>query len=182
MDYLQTSVNRFRTKRKTKPLDLPLSAILNRTLHHSWRVNHEQVQEMLNYAREFTKEKTGIRASDMPMKLQQEIILAFKEDLIEKLRTPKIGISTMCELLTLCDAPENSDIKSSLLDILFSGHIRSFIDSILATLRPVDNLQRIQPLSNEEVDVYVYGKPFKKIRTTVTIANSLLVEKKISDS
>lgn len=108
---------------------------------------------MIQYAREFAQAKIAVRSSSMPMKLQQEIILAFKEDLIEKLRRPKVGISTMCELIASCEYPENSDIKSSLLDILFSGHVQSFIDAILATLMPVENLVRIDPLSNEEPDV-----------------------------
>lgn len=141
MDYLQTIVNGFRIRNPYKKDWLPFVTILDRSRFRTTSVNKHQVQELFNLARRYRAERNRIFGSELDSDTIHSKTKHLYENLITEIGKKKIGFSTLFELLRSLEEEENSDIRNTILHILFLCQNDGFRKAILNSSSDIEILQ-----------------------------------------
>ncbi len=151
MDYLQTIVNGFRIKNPYKKDWLPFVSILNHRLFRTSGVNQKQIDKLYTQLRKYISEKKNIYASDSDNDEKREKSQLLYTNLVSEIESEIIGFSTLYKLLSSLEDKENSQIKNTLLQILYLCGNESFKKAIL------QSTSEIKQLEEDGNDIKLYG-------------------------
>ena len=155
MDYVQTIVNGFKVKNPYKKDWLPLVSILDNDKFYKSRVNQDQINKIHSLIRNYINERKYIFGSDISKDDKFERSEKLYSDLVSDIDSEIIGFSTMYELLSSLEDKENTQIKNTLLQILYMVNHKSFVDAIL------QSTSDISEISDDGNDIKMYGKSYK---------------------
>lgn len=161
MDYLQTIVNGFRIKNPYKQDLLPFAAILDCTKFCRSHINHKQINHICEMLKHYLAQRNHIfhSESDRTDKLQQAQLLY--QNLVADIERKKIGFSTLFQLLSSLEDPENVSIKNILLQVLFLCGNDSFNQAILTSAA------RLEQLEPGGTDIRLFGMGYRTIKTQI---------------
>lgn len=165
MDYLQTAINGFRIKNPYKKDWLAFVTILDKSLFRTSAVNQKQINRIYSVINQFISERKKIFASDMGKEEKFERSKQLYQNLVYDINSETIGFSTLYRLLCSVEEKENSQIKNTLLQILFLCGNDSFNKAILHS---VSELEQLESGGN---DIKLFGTGYKiaKIRVNSEI-------------
>lgn len=151
MDYLQTIINGFRIKNPYKKDWLPFVSILNHRLFRTSGVNQKQIDKLYTQLRKYIGEKKNIYASDSDNDEKREKSQLLYTNLVSEIESEIIGFSTLYKLLSSLEDKENSQVKNTLLQILYLCGNESFKKAIL------QSTSEIKQLEEDGNDIKLYG-------------------------
>ena len=151
MDYLQTIINGFRIKNPYKKDWLPFVSILNHRLFRTSGVNQKQIDKLYTQLRKYISEKKNIYASDSDNDEKREKSQLLYTNLVSEIESEIIGFSTLYKLLSSLEDKENSQVKNTLLQILYLCGNESFKKAIL------QSTSEIKQLEEDGNDIKLYG-------------------------
>ena len=141
MDYLQTIVNGFKIKNPYKKDWLPFVSILDNSLFRTNRVNQKQIDKICVMLKKYISDRKNVFASDLDKddKFEKSQILYNK--LISNIEEEIIGFSTLFRLLSSLEDKENSQIKNTLLQVLYLCGNNSFNKAIIDSSTEIEQLE-----------------------------------------
>ena len=141
MDYLQTIVNGFKIKNPYKKDWLPFVSILDNSLFRTSGVNQNQIDKICATLRKYISDRKNIFGSDLDKddKFSKSKILY--ENLVSDIESEIIGFSTLFRLLSSLEDKENSQIKNTLLQILYLCGNDSFNKAIIDSSTEIEQLE-----------------------------------------
>lgn len=156
MDFLQKCVNK--RKREYHYRDfIPFSALVKDDSSKN-RVNHDQVNRVLNFVRASRGSVANVWCTpeDLLSNSQKAMITAeIRQEAIDYVDNIKMSTATMRYLLVAIEKPANSDIARSIFFTLFGSPNKSFYSLIHESKEPI---RTIIPYENGELDLY--GRKF----------------------
>ena len=162
MDYLQTSVNRFRASRheQGEKLDfLPFSELINKSLYNKGSTNYRQISEIFDFIDNSQAAISAIYDSEFLSSVEKHSTAnALRQDCIEYIGKIKINESTMITLLRAIEKEEHSRHRRLLFYTLFGYPSTSFYDVLLQSR---DTVYTLEEDCNGNIDIY--GVKFAKI-------------------
>ncbi len=141
MDYLQTIVNGFKIKNPYKKNWLPFVSILDNSLFYSTHVNQKQINKIYNILKKYISDRKNIFATDLSKDDKFEKSQILYKNLISEIDSEKIGFSTLFRLLSSIENKENSQIKNTLLQILYMCGNESFNKAIISSCCEIEQLE-----------------------------------------
>lgn len=166
MDYLQTIINGFKIKNPYKKDWLPFVSILDNAKFRTTSINQEQMDRIYSRLRLYLAERKSIYSSSLNSKedrLQKTTIL--KERLIEDINCEKIGFSTLYRLLSSIETQEHSQLKNTLLEVLFLCGNDNFKKAILQSAAEINQLEEAGS------DIYLFGTGYKITKKSIHSEN-----------
>ena len=141
MDYLQTIVNGFKIKNPYKKDWLPFVSILDNSLFRTSGVNQNQIDKICATLRKYISDRKNIFSSDLDKddKFSKSKILY--ENLVSDIESEIIGFSTLFRLLSSLEDKENSQIKNTLLQVLYLCGNDSFNKAIIDSSTEIEQLE-----------------------------------------
>lgn len=141
MDYLQTIVNGFKIKNPYKKDWLPFVSILDNSLFRTSGVNQNQIDKICATLRKYISDRKNIFGSDLDKddKFSKSKILY--ENLVSDIESEIIGFSTLFRLLSSLEDKENSQIKNTLLQVLYLCGNDSFNKAIIDSSTEIEQLE-----------------------------------------
>ena len=141
MDYLQTIVNGFKIKNPYKKDWLPFVSILDNSLFRTSGVNQNQIDKICATLRKYISDRKNIFGSDLDKddKFSKSKILY--ENLVSDIESEIIGFSTLYRLLSSLEDKENSQIKNTLLQVLYLCGNDSFNKAIIDSSTEIEQLE-----------------------------------------
>lgn len=165
MDYLQHSINKFKTREKRGGF-IPFSDLLIKDgVYQSHEVWYPQVSRIINLVREMRTrviEVWGEAGSGIENKEKSVIVASIKEEYLSYIKDFTLNDNTAYRLLFELDKEENKDIARSIFYLLFSLPNSSFL-KLLNDRR--EHVPILEETSSKKYDVKIYGFRFKKIYT-----------------
>ena len=161
MDYLHTIVNRFKIKNPYKKEWYPFVSILDRRKFRESNVNYEQINKIQFSIKKYVNDRKNIFISDLDREEKFNKTKILYEDLFNKINEENIGFSTLYRLLLSLEDKENSQIKSILLQILYSEDNKCFKKAIINSVCEIDEI-----LCGGD-DLKLYGIGYKIIKNRV---------------
>ncbi len=155
MDYLHTVVNGFKIKNSYKKEWFPFISILDNKKFRESNVNYEQISKIQSMIKKYVNSRNNIFISNLDKEEKFNKIKILYEDLFNEINREKIGFSTLYKLLLLLEDKENSQIKNTLLKILYSKNNKSFKKAI------VNSIYEIDEISCGGNDIKLYGIGYK---------------------
>lgn len=155
MDYLHTIVNGFRIRNPYKKDWLPFCALLNPEKFRTSDVNQKQISQIYEKTDQYVSERKKVFASDLDQEDKSEKAMLLYDNLISGLNQEVIGFSTLYKLLSDLEKEEHSQIKNTLLKILFLCGNKSFCRAILHS---VSEIEQLEPDGN---DLELFGIGYK---------------------
>lgn len=156
MDYLQTIVNGFRIRNPYKKDWKPFASILDNSKYRTSGVNHAQIERICSRVKKYTADRKSIYACCLDSKEDKaQAASILREQLITDFGQEDIGFSTLYKLLSSLEAEENSQIKNTLLEILFLCGNDGFCKAIL------QSASEIAQLEEPGTDIQLFGIGFK---------------------
>lgn len=141
MDYIQTVVNGFRIKHPYRKDWLPFVSILDRSKFRTNRVNQKQIDKLYDILKNYIAERKHIFRSELDKNEKYEKSQLLYTRLISEIDGEKIGFSTLFKLLASLEEKEHSQIKTTLLQVLFLCGNENFKKAILASSTEMDQLE-----------------------------------------
>ena len=141
MDYLQTIVNGFKIKNPYKKDWLPFVSILDNSLFRTNRVNQNQIDKICEMLRKYISERKNIFASDLDKDDKFSKSQLLYENLVSDIESEVIGFSTLFRLLSSLEDKENSQIKNTLLQVLYLCGNDSFNKAIIDSSTEIEQLE-----------------------------------------
>lgn len=141
MDYLQTIVNSFRIKNPYKKDWLPFVAVLDNSLFRTSGVNQTQIDKILSMLRKYISDRKGVFGSDLEKDDKFASAQLLYSNLVSDIESETIGFSTLYRLLSSLEDKENSQIKNTLLKILYLGGNESFNQAIIHSSSGIEQLE-----------------------------------------
>lgn len=164
MDYLQTIVNGFRIKNPYKKDWLPFVAVLDNSLFRTSGVNQTQIDKILSILRKYISNRKGIFGSDLEKDDKFASAQLLYSNLVSDIESETIGFSTLYRLLGSIEDRENSQIKNTLLKILYLGGNESFNQAI------IHSSSEIEQLEEGGNDIKLFGIGYKITKKQVNSA------------
>ena len=164
MDYLQTIVNGFRIKNPYKKDWLPFVAVLDNSLFRTSGVNQTQIDKILSILRKYISDRKGIFGSDLEKDDKFASAQLLYSNLVSGIESETIGFSTLYRLLSSLEDRENSQIKNTLLKILYLGGNESFNQAI------IHSSSEIEQLEEGGNDIKLFGIGYKITKKQVNSA------------
>lgn len=162
MDYLQTIVNGFRIKNPYKKDWLPFVTILDNTKFRTTSVNRQQIDRIYSRLYLYHAERKSIYSSGLNSKedrIQKATLL--KEQLIEDINCETIGFSTLYRLLSSLEDKEHSQLKHTLLEVLFLCGNDSFKKAIHQSASEIIQLEAFGS------DIYLFNIGYKLTKKSI---------------
>ncbi|MDD7755873.1 MAG: hypothetical protein PUJ51_15390, partial [Clostridiales bacterium] len=141
MDYLQTIVNGFKIKNPYKKDWLPFVSILDNSLFRTNRVNQNQIDKICEMLRKYISERKNIFASDLDKDDKFSKSQLLYENLVSDIESEVIGFSTLFRLLSSLEDKENSQIKNTLLQVLYLCGNYNFKKAIIDSSTKIEELE-----------------------------------------
>ena len=153
MDYLQLSINKFRTCRLSKKELLTFSECLIPIDELCGYVKYPQVEKIVENIRDTKKKISAIwsNENELSNRKKREISQEIRQECIDYISSLIIGQKTMRYLLSLIDRKEYSDISKFLFDTLFGTANECFYDLIQSSKSPI---YRLEECSNGDISIY----------------------------
>lgn len=164
MDYLQTIVNSFRIKNPYKKDWLPFVAVLDNSLFRTSGVNQNQIDKILNMLRIYISDRKNVFGSDLEKDDKFSKSQLLYSNLVADIESETIGFSTLYRLLSSLEDRENSQIKNTLLKILYLGGNESFNQAI------IHSSSEIEQLEEGGNDIKLFGIGYKITKKQVNSA------------
>lgn len=155
MDYLQTIVNGFKIKNPYKKNWLPFVSILDNSLFRTNRVNQKQINKIYSILKKYISDRKNIFGSDLNIDDKFEKSQILYKNVISEIDSEIIGFSTLFRLLSSIENKENSQIKNTLLQILYMCGNDSFNKAI------TNSCYEIEQLEENGNDLRIFGIGFK---------------------
>ena len=164
MDYLQTIVNGFRIKNPYKKDWLPFVAVLDNSLFRTSGVNQNQIDKILGTLRKYIADRKNVFGSDLEKDDKFSKSQLLYSNLVSDIESETIGFSTLYRLLSSLEDKENSQIKNTLLKILYLGGNESFNQAI------IHSSSEIEQLEEGGNDIKLFGIDYKITKKQVNSA------------
>lgn len=155
MDYLQTVVNGFRIKHPYKKEWLPFVAILDKTLYRTSSVNQKQINKIYSIVKKYISERKSIFSLELDKDDTNERVQLLYSNFISDIENETIGFSTLYRLLSSLEEKENSQIKNTLLKVLYLCGNDSFNKTI------INSSSEIEQLEPDGNDIKLFGIGYK---------------------
>ncbi len=165
MDYLQTAINGFRIKNPYKKDWLAFVTILDKSLFRTSAVNQKQINRIYSVINQFISERKKIFASDMGKEEKFERSKQLYQNLVYDINSETIGFSTLYRLLCSVEEKDNSQIKNTLLQILFLCGNDSFNKAVLHSASELEQLES----GGNDIKLFGTGYKIAKIRVNSEI-------------
>ena len=141
MDYLQTIVNGFKIKNPYKKDWLPFVSILDNSLFRTNRVNQNQIDKICEMLRKYISERKNIFGSDLDKDDKFSKSQLLYENLVSDIESEVIGFSTLFRLLSSLEDKENSQIRITLLQVLYLCGNDNFKKAIIDSSTKIEELE-----------------------------------------
>lgn len=141
MDYLQTIVNGFKIKNPYKKDWLPFVSILDNSLFRTSGVNQNQIDKICATLRKYISDRKNIFGSDLDKDDKFSKSQLLYENLVSDIESEVIGFSTLFRLLSSLEDKENSQIKNTLLQVLYLCGNDSFNKAIIDSSTEIEQLE-----------------------------------------
>ena len=141
MDYLQTIVNGFKIKNPYKKDWLPFVSILDNSLFRTNRVNQKQINKICVMLKKYISDRKNVFASDLDKDDKFEKSQILYNNLISNIEEEVIGFSTLFRLLSSLEDNENSQIKNTLLQVLYLCGNDNFKKAIINSSTEIEQLE-----------------------------------------
>ena len=141
MDYLQTIVNGFKIKNPYKKDWLPFVSILDNSLFRTNRVNQKQIDKICVMLKKYISDRKNVFASDLDKDDKFEKSQILYNNLISNIEEEVIGFSTLFRLLSSLEDNENSQIKNTLLQVLYLCGNDNFKKAIINSSTEIEQLE-----------------------------------------
>lgn len=141
MDYLQTVVNGFKIKNPYKKDWLPFVSILDNSLFRTSGVNQNQIDKICIMLRKYISDRKNIFGSDLNKDDKFSKSQLLYENLVSNIESEVIGFSTLFRLLSSLEDKENSQIKNTLLQVLYLCGNDSFNKAIIDSSTEIEQLE-----------------------------------------
>ena len=141
MDYLQTIVNGFKIKNPYKKDWLPFVSILDNSLFRTSGVNQNQIDKICATLRKYISDRKNIFGSDLDKDDKFSKSQLLYENLVSDIESEVIGFSTLFRLLGSLEDKENSQIKNTLLQVLYLCGNDSFNKAIINSSTKIEQLE-----------------------------------------
>lgn len=160
MDYLQKSINKFRSIRLSKKRTIPFSECLISAENLPGRVRTYQVEKIIELVRETKKEIWYIwnTESDLDNIQKRRLAEESRQKCIKEITSIPLGIRTMRYLLSILDQKEYSDISRLLFTILLETKNNQFYELIKKSKTPICKLEE-----SEQGDIKIYDFQYKQL-------------------
>ena len=155
MDYLQTIVNGFKIKNPYKKDWLPFVSILDNSLFRTSGVNQNQIDKICGTLRKYISDRKNIFGSDLDKDDKFVKSQLLYSNLISDIESEVIGFSTLFRLLSSLEDKENSQIKNTLLQVLYLCGNDSFNKAI------INSSTRIEQLEVDGNDIRLFNIGYK---------------------
>lgn len=142
MDYLQTIVNGFKIKNPYKKDWLPFVSILDNSLFRTNRVNQDQIDKIYKLLRKYISDRKNIFGSELDKDdkfIKSQLLYSI---LVTDIESEIIGFSTLFRLLSSLEDKENSQIKNTLLQVLYLCGNNNFKKSIINSSTNIEQLEK----------------------------------------
>lgn len=141
MDYLHTIVNGFKIKNPYKKDWLPFVSILNKQLFRTSGVNQKQINKIYSILRKYTADRKNIFGSELDKDDKYAKSHLLYNNLISSINNEVIGFSTLFRLLGSLEDTENSQIRNTLLHVLYLCGNASFNKAIIDSTSEIEQLE-----------------------------------------
>ena len=141
MDYLQTIINGFKIKNPYKKNWLPFVAILDNSLFRTSGVNRTQITKICGMLRKYIADRKNIFGSELEKEDRYAKSKLLYDNLVSEIESETIGFSTLYRLLSSLEDKENSQIKNTLLQILYLCGNDSFNKAIIESSTEIEQLE-----------------------------------------
>lgn len=167
MDFVQHTLNRFRLifrNQEAKPFSYLIDPLLVGTREPgSAQAKYLQVEKILTAARDYRAQMIAIHNLDeMPRQAKADMAQKLKESFVEYVSNIRCNTSTMYVLLKALDRPDVSDIRRTLLGLLFGTANSSFYQMIEESREPI--AVATECLTGE---ITLYGRAFTAHRMNI---------------
>lgn len=161
MDYLQTIVNGFKIKNPYKKDWLPFVSILDNSLFRTSGVNQNQIDKICATLRKYISDRKNIFGSDLGKDDKFSKSKLLYDNLVSDIESEIIGFSTLFRLLSSLEDKENSQIKNTLLQVLYLCGNDSFNKAI------IDSSTKIKQLEVDGNDIKLFNIGYKITKKSV---------------
>lgn len=159
MDYLQHSLNRYRSKYHKNDI-VPFSAIITPPDGYTTRsVKYSQIDRILTLVRNMRTQIKSVwsgTGGGMDNAEKSSVVTSIREECYEYIKSIQMSKHTAYRLLLELDSPKNKDVSRSLFYMLFSLPNQIFLDMIDESRVPVASL-----CEDEFADDYLLIYDFK---------------------
>ena len=159
MDYLQTIVNGFKIKNPYKKDWLPFVAVLDNGRFRTSDVNQNQINKIYSILKRYISDRKNIFGSELDREDKNEKSQLLYNNLVSDIDSEIIGFSTLFRLLSSLEDKENSQIKNTLLKILYSCGNESFNKAIIQSSSEIEQLE----LGGNDIELFNIGYKIAKI-------------------
>lgn len=141
MDYLQTIVNGFKIKNPYKKNWLPFVVVLDNSKFYSTHVNQNQIDKIYGILRKYISDRKNIFGSELDKDDKFAKSQLLYSNLVSDIESEIIGFSTLYRLLSSLEDKENSQIKNTLLQILYMCGNDSFNRAIIDSSSEIEQIE-----------------------------------------
>lgn len=141
MDYLQTIVNGFKIKNPYKKDWLPFVAVLDNSKFYSTHVNQNQIDKIYGILRKYISDRKNIFGSELDRDDKNTKAQLLYSNLVSDIESEIIGFSTLYRLLSSLEDKEHSQIKNTLLQILYLCGNDSFNKAIIDSSSEIEHIE-----------------------------------------
>lgn len=141
MDYLQTIVNGFKIKNPYKKDWLPFVAVLDNSLFRTSGVNQNQIDKIIGILRRYISDRKNIFGSELDREDKNVKAQLLYSNLVSDIESEIIGFSTLFRLLSSLEDKENSQIKNTLLQVLYLCGNDSFNKAIIDSSSEIEQIE-----------------------------------------
>lgn len=141
MDYLQTIVNGFRIKNPYRKDWLPFVCVLDNSLYRTSGVNQKQIDKICEILKRYISDRKKVFSSDLDKEDKLAKSQLLHSNLVSDINNETIGFSTLYKLLSLLEDKEYSQIKNTLLQILYLCGNDSFNKAIIDSSKEIEQIE-----------------------------------------
>lgn len=161
MDYLQTVVNGFKIKNPYKKDWLPFVAVLDNSLFRTSGVNQKQIDKIYRLLKRYISDRKNIFSSEDDKDTKYIKAHLLYGNLVSEINSETIGFSTLFRLLSSLEDKENSQIKNTLLQVLYLCGNDNFKKAI------IDSASEIEQLEPNGSDIKLFNIGYKIAKNKV---------------
>ena len=159
MDYLQTIVNGFKIKNPYKKDWLPFVAVLDNGRFRTSDVNQTQINKIYGVLKKYISDRKNIFGSELDVDDKNTKAQLLYTNLVSDIDSEIIGFSTLFRLLSSLEDKENSQIKNTLLQILYLCGNKSFNKAIIQSSSEIEHLK----IGGNDIELFNIGYKITKI-------------------
>lgn len=141
MDYLQTIVNGFKIKNPYKKDWLPFVSILDNSKFYSTHVNQKQINKIYSILKKYISDRKNIFGSELDKDDKFSKSQLLYDNLVSDIESEVLGFSTLFRLLSSLEDKENSQIKNTLLQVLYLCGNDNFNKAIIDSSTEIEQIE-----------------------------------------